>query len=42
MFDTLTDKLTAVFNRVGSKGRLTEEDIDEALDAIESTVKAGV
>ena len=31
MFDTLTDKLTAVFNRVGSKGRLTDEDIDEAL-----------
>ena len=31
MFDTLTDKLTAVFNRVGNKGRLTEEDVDEAL-----------
>ncbi|MDE2838390.1 MAG: signal recognition particle protein [Chloroflexota bacterium] len=31
MFDTLTDKLTAVFNRVGNKGRLTDEDVDEAL-----------
>ncbi len=31
MFDTLTDKLTAVFNRLGSKGRLTEEDVDQAL-----------
>ncbi|MEX2599079.1 MAG: signal recognition particle protein [Dehalococcoidia bacterium] len=31
MFDTLTDKLTAVFNRLGNKGRLTEEDVDQAL-----------
>ena len=31
MFDTLTDKLTAVFTRLGNKGRLTESDVDEAL-----------
>ena len=31
MFDTLTDKLTAVFSRIGNKGRLTDEDVDEAL-----------
>jgi len=31
MFDTLTDKLTAVFNRLGNKGRLTEADVDAAL-----------
>ena len=31
MFDTLTDKLTTVFNRLGSKGRITEEDVDSAL-----------
>lgn len=31
MFDALTDKLTAVFARLGSKGRLTESDVDEAL-----------
>ena len=31
MFDSLTDKLTAVFTRLGNKGRLTEGDVDEAL-----------
>ena len=31
MFDNLTDKLTGIFNRLSSKGRLTEKDIDEAL-----------
>ena len=31
MFDTLTDKLTAVFTRLGNKGRLTEDDVGEAL-----------
>ena len=31
MFDTLTDKLTTVFERLGNKGRLTDSDIDEAL-----------
>ena len=31
MFDTLTDKLTAVFTRLGNKGRLTEADVDAAL-----------
>ncbi|MBI4337513.1 MAG: signal recognition particle protein [Chloroflexi bacterium] len=31
MFDALTDKLTAVFQRLGSRGRLTEKDVDDAL-----------
>jgi signal recognition particle subunit SRP54 len=31
MFETLTDKLTAVFSRLGNKGRLTEADVDAAL-----------
>ncbi len=31
MFDLLTDKLTAVFRKLGNKGRLTEKDVDEAL-----------
>ncbi|MSQ32467.1 MAG: signal recognition particle protein [Dehalococcoidia bacterium] len=31
MFDALTDKLTAVFTKLGSHGRLTEKDVDEAL-----------
>jgi signal recognition particle subunit SRP54 len=31
MFEALTDRLTQVFQRIGRKGRLTEEDVDEAL-----------
>jgi len=31
MFEILTDKLSAVFRRLGSRGKLTEKDIDEAL-----------
>ena len=31
MFDALTDKLTAVFNRLSNRGRLTEGDVEEAL-----------
>ena len=31
MFETLSEKLTAVFRRLGNKGRLTEKDVDEAL-----------
>ena len=31
MFETLTDKLNAVFSRLGGKGRLTEKDVEEAL-----------
>jgi signal recognition particle subunit SRP54 len=31
MFDTLTEKLTTVFSRLGNKGRLTEDDVDQAL-----------
>src|SRR5215207_7161622 len=31
MFESLSDKLNAVFQRLGRKGRLTEQDVDEAL-----------
>ena len=31
MFETLTDKLQAVFRRVGNRGTITEKDLDEAL-----------
>ncbi|MDA1215897.1 MAG: signal recognition particle protein [Chloroflexi bacterium] len=31
MFESLTDKLTDVFAKLGSKGRLTEDDVDAAL-----------
>ena len=31
MFESLTEKLTAVFHRLGNKGRLTEADVDAAL-----------
>ena len=31
MFESLSEKLTAVFSRLGNKGRLTEKDIDNAL-----------
>ncbi len=31
MFDTLSEKLEAVFNRLGGKGKLTEADVDLAL-----------
>lgn len=31
MFEVLTQKLESVFNRLGSKGRLSEKDVDEAL-----------
>jgi signal recognition particle subunit SRP54 len=31
MFESLSDKLNAVFTRLGRKGRLTEPDVDEAL-----------
>ena len=31
MFDALSDKLNAVFQRLGNKGRLTEKDVDDAL-----------
>ena len=34
MFDALGEKLTAVFQRLGGKGRLTEKDIDEALKEV--------
>ena len=31
MFDSLSDKLTGIFQRLGNKGRLTEKDVDTAL-----------
>jgi len=31
MFDTLTEKLTTIFARLGNKGRLTEDDVGQAL-----------
>jgi signal recognition particle subunit SRP54 len=34
MFQTLTDKFEGIFSRLGKKGRLTEEDVDEALREI--------
>ena len=34
MFDNLTDKLSGIFQKLTSKGRLTEKDIDEALGQI--------
>ena len=34
MFDALGTKLTAVFQRLGGKGRLTEKDVDEALKEV--------
>ena len=34
MFETLSEKLSGVFQRLGNKGRLTEKDIDEALREI--------
>ena len=34
MFDNLTEKLTGVFQRLNSKGRLTEKDIEEGLSLV--------
>ncbi len=34
MFENLTDRLTGIFNRLSSKGRLTEKDIDDALGQV--------
>ena len=34
MFESLTQKLTSLFGRLGNKGRLTESDVDEALREI--------
>src|SRR5215211_3156043 len=34
MFESLSEKLQNVFNRLGRKGRLTEQDVDEALRAV--------
>ena len=34
MFDNLTDKLTGIFHKLQSRGRLTEKDIDDALGQV--------
>jgi len=34
MFDTLSEKLTGIFNSLSSRGRITEKDIDEALSQV--------
>jgi signal recognition particle subunit SRP54 len=34
MFDSLTEKLTSIFQRLQSRGRLTEKDIDDALGQV--------
>ena len=34
MFDNLTDKLTGIFQKLQSRGRLTEKDIDDALGQV--------
>ncbi|HZG66245.1 MAG TPA: signal recognition particle receptor subunit alpha, partial [Herpetosiphonaceae bacterium] len=34
MFESLSDRLQSVFARLGSKGRLGEEDVDEALKEV--------
>ncbi len=34
MFESLSDRLQAVFTRLGSRGRLGEEDVDEALKEV--------
>jgi signal recognition particle subunit SRP54 len=34
MFEALTEKLTAVFRQLGDKGRITEQNVDDALRAI--------
>ena len=31
MFETLTDRLTETFARLGRKGRLTEQDVEDAM-----------
>ena len=34
MFENLTERLTGIFNRLNSKGRLSDKDIDEALSLV--------
>ena len=34
MFDNLTDKLTGIFQKLQSRGRLTEKDVDDALGQV--------
>jgi len=47
MFESLSDRLQGVFQRIGNRGRLTEKDIDEAMREvrralIEADVNLGV
>ncbi|RMG53115.1 MAG: signal recognition particle protein, partial [Chloroflexi bacterium] len=34
MFESLSDRLQAVFQKLGSKGRLTEDDVREAMKQV--------
>ena len=34
MFENLTERLTGILNKLTSKGRLTEADVDEALSLV--------
>ena len=34
MFENLTGRLTGIFNRLSSKGRLTDADVDQALGEV--------
>ena len=34
MFENLTERLTGILNKLTSKGRLTERDVDEALSLV--------
>ena len=38
MFENLTGRLTGILNRLSSKGRLTEKDIDEALSEVRKSL----
>ena len=41
MFENLTERLTGIFNRLSSKGRLTDKDIDEALSLVRRVAAGG-
>src|SRR5512143_2156638 len=34
MFESLTEKLSKIFSRLGNKGKITEKDVDEAMREI--------
>ena len=41
MFDALSDKLQAIFDRLGKHGVLTEKDVDEALREVRRALLEG-